>query len=522
MALPQLSNVDYILVLLCLGAVAGVQYMRGQRRKYPPGPPGYPIIGNMFDMPSEFHWLTFAQWSKEYNSPIVHANVLGQHIVSLNSNQVVNDLLEKRSNIYSDRPHSPILQDFTELGKWALPFMPHGPEWRIQRKKFHSTFHASTVPSYHPTEIESTRKLLHQLRDTPERYRDHINSHTGRIILKAVYGYDAKDEGDRYVWLTEEHFRHINERLISKFFLVDIFPILKHLPAWLPGFPGFNHQWVGSEYRKVSDELINVPFQDVHNLVKSGDATASIVSQDIEKTQLPDCKLTPAEIQEEFRHTKNMAATAYPAGQDTTASLISSIFLALTLHPEMGKRAQREIDAVTAGIRLPSFEDKATLPYIQCIVLEALRWNPAAPTAFTHRVIQDDEWNGYFIPKGSLIIGNTWALCHEEAIFPDPDTFNPDRYTRDKDGKPSSQETHVVAAFGYGRRVCPGRWLALETAWLTVAQLLAVYDVKRSIDDNGKEIIPKVKFTHGMTSHPEDWPCEIVPRSAESIKLLDD
>lgn len=179
---------------------------------------------------------------------------------------------------------------------------------------------------------------------------------------------------------------------------------------------------------------------------------------------------------------------------------------------------------VTRGVRLPGFEDRDALHYIDCLVLEALRWNPASPTAFAHRLLQDDEYKGYLIPKGSLVLGNTWALCRDEGMFPDPDNFNPDRYLRGPKGERHPAEAYVAAAFGYGRRyvffqcarmitsgllqltvllilsACPGRSLALDTIWLTIAQVLAIFDVLKDVDERGAELTPNVKFTHGLVS----------------------
>lgn len=106
----------------------------------------------------------------------------------------------------------------------------------------------------------------------------------------------------------------------------------------------------------------------------------------------------------------------------------------MTLHPEYLKIAQEEIRALTQDVRLPSFEDKAAgaLPFIHCICLEVIRWNPAVPAGVMHRVTEDDEYKGYHIPKGkqypsslrnsaiteklttsiagAWVIGNSWCV----------------------------------------------------------------------------------------------------------------
>ena len=78
------------------------------------------------------------------------------------------------------------------------------------------------------------------------------------------------------------------------------------------------------------------------------------------------------------------------------------------LNREARKKAQEELDRVVGRDRLPDFSDKEHLPFIRAICLELLRWNPVATIGVPHRSIQDDEYEGMFIPKGSVLIANSW------------------------------------------------------------------------------------------------------------------
>ena len=73
--------------------------------KLPPGPKGWPIIGNIFDMPLEYPWFTYATWGKKYG-PLTYVNIAGLPILVVNSHRIAVDLLEKRGQIYSGRPRS--------------------------------------------------------------------------------------------------------------------------------------------------------------------------------------------------------------------------------------------------------------------------------------------------------------------------------------------------------------------------------------------------------------------------------
>lgn len=77
----------------------------------------------------------------------------------------------------------------------------------------------------------------------------------------------------------------------------------------------------------------------------------------------------------------------------------------MSLAPDVQRKAQAELDDVL-GSRLPTMEDMASLPYIQAVFMETMRWTPVTPTGLHHRLVdgKDDEFHGYLIPAGSTII----------------------------------------------------------------------------------------------------------------------
>ena len=87
---------------------------------------------------------------------------------------------------------------------------------------------------------------------------------------------------------------------------------------------------------------------------------------------------------------------------------IEIFFLALTLHPEVQRKAQEEIDRVIGSCRLPGVADRPNLPYVDAVVKEALRWHPVAPMGIPHMTTEDDTYQGYYIPKGSVVMANIW------------------------------------------------------------------------------------------------------------------
>lgn len=85
----------------------------------------------------------------------------------------------------------------------------------------------------------------------------------------------------------------------------------------------------------------------------------------------------------------------------------------MAMHPDVQKKAQAELDAVIGPRRLPLYSDRSSLPYIDAILKETLRWQPVIPLAVAHRSTADDEYRGWFIPKGALVVANSWCVSSQ-------------------------------------------------------------------------------------------------------------
>ena len=85
-----------------------------------------------------------------------------------------------------------------------------------------------------------------------------------------------------------------------------------------------------------------------------------------------------------------------------------SFYFAMMSYPNVQRKAQEELDRVVGHDRLPRNDDQGSLPYIDALVREVLRWQPVTPLAAPHRASADGEYRGYFIPKGTTILPNAW------------------------------------------------------------------------------------------------------------------
>ncbi|KAJ8075173.1 hypothetical protein PM082_019501 [Marasmius tenuissimus] len=185
----------------------------------------------------------------------------------------------------------------------------------------------------------------------------------------------------------------------------------------------------------------------------------------------------------------------------------------MVLHPKVYNKVQEEMDRVIGKDAIPSYNDRESLPYFECVLKEILRWNPPAPLGMPHRVMEHDVYRGYHIPQGSTVVANIYSILRSCSR---PDDFYPERYIEEPD---LIDPCEVV--FGFGRRKCPGRYFADSGLWLSLAIVAATMQITKSIDKDGKEITPEIAFINGFIRHPKPFTCDIKPRSGSLQRMID-
>ncbi|ESK94724.1 cytochrome p450 [Moniliophthora roreri MCA 2997] len=505
--MESLLPLDVIASALAIYLLA--QILR-RKPRLPPGPPGYPIIGNIFDIPQNEGWIVYKDMSRIYDSEILHFNMAGTSVIVVNSFDIARELFEKRSSIYSDRPRFPMMNELIGFD-WHLGFMPYGDSWRDHRKLFHQEFQPPATLRHRPNELQATRHLLGKLLRSPSDFERHLRHMAGMIILSAAYGIDIQPQNDPYVAISEQALHAMACAGNNTAFLVDQLPFLKYVPEW---FPGANFKRQAREWRETVSAMPQLPMDFVRRSTANGNAKDCIATRVLESMH-EDGSYSP----EKEQLLQNVLAAIYAAGADTTVSALGTFILAMVLNPEIQKKGQAAVDEVTGGSRLPDFSDHHSIPYVDAMVKEVLRWKPVTPLAVPHLSTSDDEYKGYFIPKGSVVIGNSWAMLYDESLYgPRTDQYNPDRFM--KDGELNPDIKHPEMAFGFGRRQCPGQDMAESSIWITIASILACFDISKAVDENGVPIEPSGEYTSGMLCYPCPFPCTIHPRSSRAEVLI--
>lgn len=197
----------------------------------------------------------------------------------------------------------------------------------------------------------------------------------------------------------------------------------------------------------------------------------------------------------------------YEAGSDTTTMALQSFIVATVSYPNVMQDVQKQLDDVV-GDKMPMFEDRPHLAVIDAAAKETLRWRPVSAGGIPHAVTQDDEYMGLHIPAGSTVISNHWACNLDAEVYGENVLdFRPSRYLDNPD--------LPLASFGYGRRVCTGQHIAMNSLYINIARVLWAFTVEPATDPRGDKVeIDTLAYSQGFNSGPLPFKARFVPRSA--------
>ncbi|KAH8114934.1 cytochrome P450 [Phellopilus nigrolimitatus] len=292
LAISSHIGLSLLALAICVLTLSWFSSKKSQtpRRSLFPGPPADPILGHLRIMPTEFQWRTFADWGETFGD-VIHTNIIGHPIIILNSAEAARDLMDKRSANYSDRPISILHGDIT------------------QRRFMQQYLSPQAVISLRPLQAEQVRILLKNLLDCPEEFRNHINQMSSASLVKFTYGHDIVSGEDKFVNLAIDQSSRGSAAGVPGMTPVDLFPILRYIPTWFPG-AGFKREALIT--RKLSDMMMEIPFNKVKEERASGTAQTSLVNNLLEVYE--NLKVINEDHEVNIKH---VGAAMYGAGVDT-------------------------------------------------------------------------------------------------------------------------------------------------------------------------------------------------------------
>ncbi|KZT12723.1 cytochrome P450 [Laetiporus sulphureus 93-53] len=480
--------------------------------RLPPGPKPIPLLGNVHQLSMVSQEKTFANWGKLYGG-LVYAQLFRTPAIVINSLKAAQDLLDAKSANYSHRPRFVLLSD---LMGWdcVITHMTYGERFRKHRRWIAQAFEdKDALISYRALQRREAYVLISGLFESPGFFRAHIRRFAAAMIMEIAYGHSVTSLNDQFVHLAERAAKETIESGGPGSMIVDFFPLLRHLPMWLPG-AGFKRK--AHKVRLIVRKMLDAPFEMVKTAMMHGTASPSFTATLLEEVFSRGTPTT-----EEEDDIKGAAGVLFGAATDTTSAVLSTFILAMTLHPDIYKKARAEIDRVVGTVRLPDFPDRDSLPYLECVLEEVYRWNCPVPLGLPHKAAAHDQYRGYDIPGGSMIIPNIWAMTRDTQMYASPESFIPERFQGlSREDADLHNPRNMV--FGFGRRACPGRKFADASIWFAAANIIATVNISQPNDLSRKNADLCDLFIPGFVSHPRDFICNMTPRSRNALEMVSD
>lgn len=557
------------------------------RRRMPPGPPPVPILGNKPHLAGTTKpWLQFQSWSRIYGP--IYTIWLGRRPTLIISDPcVAAELMEGRSAKYSSRPRMVAMGELY-WDNASILVQRYGKAWSLRRRLLHLAMTPKALRGYKPVQEAEASRLCFGLLNlnsdkdynndnnddnaNGQKYVTLIETFTASVVFCVAYGHRIDSLNARVIHQRFEFMQYSASLNVPGRYLVESLPWLKHIPDFLAPWKA-DIKAHGRREAEANAALMDLVRDDMERasrasaeLAQAATAAAATTEdgstgtnanlsptrrQDLERqSQIPDslCKILlemrqTEEIPLTNRDLSYIPASLFGAGSDTTASTLCSALLALITHPETLHAAQQELDHIVGPSRTPTFEDEAQLPYLRALCKEVLRWRPVAVLGGTpHATTEDDWYNGFYIPRGTTILGNSWAINMNEVYYPNPHHFNPLRFLDENvaarvkrttlavvvDAKQPGYDDEEIggkahpsksghSSFGWGRRICPGANLASNSLYIALAKMLWAFDIK-PLQGVQYDIFD---YTEGFNIRPRPFKCAITVRSENHRAVLE-
>jgi cytochrome P450 len=354
-----------------------------------------------------------------------------------------------------------------------------------------------------------SKVLLKELMESPDDFVSINRRYSASVIMLVTYGYRIPSWNDPLIKRIYGVLERFTEITAPGAYAIESFPSLACLPQWLLGNWRTHGQKIFEQDSKVYLDLWN-------RLKRETDAGTA-----------RDCFTKTFYLNDPAKSGIDDLAAAYTcgglieAGSETTGTTLNNFVLCMLLFPETQKKAQDEIDRVIGRDRLPRWEDEENLPYVRGVIKEVLRWRPVNKFGMPHATTEDDWYEGYFIPKGSVYR----AIHNNPDVWPNPSVFDPSRYLNHTasaahymNSADPAERDHF--SYGAGRRACPGIHVAERSLFINISRVLWGFNIKRKFGQDGKEIEVTAKMAPGFFSVPEHFECDIIPRSERHADIM--
>ncbi|XP_071837724.1 cytochrome P450 2F2-like [Apostichopus japonicus] len=446
------------------------------RRCTLPGPKGWPLLGVLPYLPKKCYKY-FTELSKQYGD--IYCCRLGTTDLVIVSNlDILDDIFRRRGAIFNNRFLNLPENIDLPLGFAELHLTD---KWDELRKFTVKVLNKRELGdrSFQELLSDEATQLFKHLADSygtkPFNPTNDIHHCMGNIIFSVLFRTRWAYDDTGLAELLEA--AHTAPQVInpSYYFLI---PTFVHYLGRFNFIPMKSIRMVQLAFEKLSgfsDVEISKHLMNNNSTLNPDEEQAHRHFADIFLSTADGKKSKGEQTYMTVNSLKGVVANLFLGGLDSTATLLTWFILLLVKYQDVQKKAREEVNVIIGRERSPTLTDRDQMSYVNAFIQETHRFVSAAPLGSYHLVSEDTEYDGYFIPKGTHVAQNLWAIHHDEANFKDPFVFNPERFIDDEGAFTKSR---LVVPYGTGKRICPGEVLAQRELFLFVATLLQKFDLQ--------------------------------------------
>ncbi|CAK7336712.1 unnamed protein product [Dovyalis caffra] len=472
------------------------------QNQLPPGPPTFPIIGNVFWLHKSFS--EFESYIRSLHAkfgPIITIHFGSRPAIFVADPSLAYKALIQNGAAFADRPTAIATGRILDKNQNTVSSSFYGPTWRLLRGNLAAgILHPSRVKSYAHArkwvlQILQNRLELLSRSGEPIQVLEHLQF--AMYFLLSLMCFSDKLEQKQIKEIEE-----IEHRATLHLSKINIFHFWKTFSKIV-----LRKRRAGSLKLRKDQEDILIPLIRARKKLKEERSTKSNLDDQDYVLSYVDTLL---DLQFPVNHDKrklnehdilSFCNEFLNAGSETTTTALQWILANLVKYPEIQEKLFMEIKGVVRdGDRVVKEEDLQKMTYLKAIILEGLRRHPPSHVVLPHAVTEDTMLNKYLVPKNGSINFMVADIGWDPKVWEDPMGFKPERFLNSSGGIAfditGSREIKMMP-FGVGRRMCPGYGLAMLHLEYFVANLIWSFEWKAG-DGDGVDLSEKQEFTMVM------------------------
>ncbi|KAK7045030.1 cytochrome P450 phenylacetate [Favolaschia claudopus] len=461
-----------------------------------PGPRGLPLVGNVLQMRAG-HARALAQWTKMYGG-MFRLTLGDREAIIINTHVDVNKTLIQQGAAFQSRPefklwHGAFTKALDPDAPTTIGTTKYSEDISKYRRLLTAPTSAAKLPRFNHFAARRYSKLVNLLAESAKSgvaqdLAFHFWVTTIGISADILFGQRFDDDVTRLV--ADVNVRSFRQRSLAtplhdyiplvagaeKLALALASPIRFVLrpfgvsaTAWLDSIREAEEN--AKDLRDAEIGFCTALLKDLHDRLDAGDQTPSQLG-DIFRTIEPGT-LTP---RDELRLATTLAGSGMSGG--TTLTWLTAL---LAAHPEMQEKAFQAIEEIYGG-EVPDPMDTDRVEYIKALGLEAGRYFTSIRLGFPRETHEDVTVDGVFIPKGVLVVYNSYQINRDPQRYDFPEEFLPERWMEGHYGRTDVKQSKVGVPHmnhGAGRRVCMGVPNVSKMSYGTLVLLLYFFKLER-------------------------------------------